>query len=137
MHSVYSKVCAFDLLLNFDFDFNPDLNMVTSCNSKSHETDDVSSYSILEGLILNISSLFHFQHSSEYISILSGVNGGANEKRLASQFIVRFFKYFPDLHEKAIDAQLDLCEDEDVAVSWTSLGYFKILIQNFLMTFFT
>ena len=45
------------------------------------------------------------------------MKGGANEKRLASQFIARFCKYFPNLAEKAIDAQFDLCEDEDITVS--------------------
>lgn len=45
------------------------------------------------------------------------MKGGANEKRLASQFITRFFKYFPDLQPLAIEALFDLCEDDDVNVS--------------------
>ena len=48
------------------------------------------------------------------------MKGGANEKRLASQFIARFFKYFPGLAEPALDAVFDLCEDEDVNVSLKS-----------------
>ncbi|XP_013381640.1 apoptosis inhibitor 5-like [Lingula anatina] len=56
------------------------------------------------------------EHEEAYLSILNGVNGGSSEKRLASQFMARFFKYFPQLSERAIDAQLDLCEDEDVAI---------------------
>lgn len=47
------------------------------------------------------------------MSILSAVKGGPNEKRLASQFIARFFRHFPDLAEQALNAQFDLCEDED------------------------
>lgn len=49
--------------------------------------------------------------------ILDGVKGGTKEKRLAAQFIPKFFKHFPELADSAINAQLDLCEDEDVSVS--------------------
>lgn len=54
--------------------------------------------------------------------ILDGVKGGTKEKRLAAQFIPKFFKHFPELADSAINAQLDLCEDEDVSVSlWLTL----------------
>ncbi|XP_070568084.1 apoptosis inhibitor 5-like [Ptychodera flava] len=56
------------------------------------------------------------EHEKEYLSILSAVKGGTNEKRLAAQFIPRFFKYFSSISEQAIDGQLDLCEDEDVSI---------------------
>lgn len=56
------------------------------------------------------------EHETAYLSILSAVKGGANEKRLASQFIARFCKYFPSLAEKALDAQFDLCEDVDINI---------------------
>ena len=49
-------------------------------------------------------------------------------KRLSAQFIARFFKHFPDEAEKAINALLDLCEDEDVAVCTLTLQY--IALQN-------
>ncbi len=52
-----------------------------------------------------------------YLNIISGTKGGAKEKQLASQFITRFFKYFPKEMPIAIDAIFDLCEDEDVNVS--------------------
>lgn len=51
------------------------------------------------------------------MEILTAVKGSSKEKRLASQFIARFFKHFPKLADQAIDAHLDLCEDEDIAVS--------------------
>ena len=70
------------------------------------------------------------QHVKEYASILSAVKGGPNEKRLASQFIARFFRHFPDLAEQALNAQFDLCEDEDLHVRLTiiivSLDYAEI-----------
>uniref|UniRef100_A0A4X1SIA2 Apoptosis inhibitor 5 n=1 Tax=Sus scrofa TaxID=9823 RepID=A0A4X1SIA2_PIG len=57
-----------------------------------------------------------FQHKDAYQVILDGVKGGTKEKRLAAQFIPKFFKHFPELADSAINAQLDLCEDEDVSI---------------------
>lgn len=59
----------------------------------------------------------YFQHEKEYLEILTAVKGSEKEKRLASQFIARFFKHFPHLADQAIEAQIDLCEDEDQSVS--------------------
>ncbi|XP_037959787.1 apoptosis inhibitor 5 homolog [Teleopsis dalmanni] len=56
------------------------------------------------------------KHAEEYKTILNAVKGSSKEKRLASQFIGKFFKYFPDLTDNAIDAQLDLCEDDDIQI---------------------
>ncbi|XP_056383706.1 apoptosis inhibitor 5 [Hyla sarda] len=56
------------------------------------------------------------QHKAAYQVILDGVKGGAKEKRLAAQFIPKFFKHFPELSDSALNAQLDLCEDEDVSI---------------------
>nr|CAD7266999.1 unnamed protein product [Timema shepardi] len=56
------------------------------------------------------------QHADEYLEILMAVKGSSKEKRLASQFIARFFKHFPTYADQAIEAQLDLCEDEDIAI---------------------
>uniref|UniRef100_A0AAY4AYF5 Apoptosis inhibitor 5 n=1 Tax=Denticeps clupeoides TaxID=299321 RepID=A0AAY4AYF5_9TELE len=55
-------------------------------------------------------------HKDAYQVILDGVKGGPKEKRLAAQFIPKFFSSFPDLSDAAINAQLDLCEDEDVSI---------------------
>ncbi|KAF3706210.1 Apoptosis inhibitor 5 [Channa argus] len=56
------------------------------------------------------------QHKDAYQVILNGVKGGPKEKRLAAQFIPKFFCSFPELADAAINAQLDLCEDEDVSI---------------------
>ncbi|XP_062569449.1 apoptosis inhibitor 5-like, partial [Saccostrea cucullata] len=53
------------------------------------------------------------EHEKEYLSILSATKGEPGEKRLASQFITRFFKYFPNHAGTAINAMFDLCEDDD------------------------
>ncbi|XP_063960729.1 apoptosis inhibitor 5-like [Lytechinus pictus] len=52
------------------------------------------------------------KHEKSYASILSAVGGDSPQKQLAGQFIPKFFKYFPSLAEQAINAQLDLCEDD-------------------------
>ncbi|KAM7121090.1 LOW QUALITY PROTEIN: apoptosis inhibitor 5-like [Molossus nigricans] len=59
------------------------------------------------------------QHKDAYQVILDGVKGGKG-KRLAAQFIPKFFKHFPELADSAINAQLDLCEDEDVSI-WQAI----------------
>ncbi|XP_065070517.1 apoptosis inhibitor 5-like [Rhopilema esculentum] len=56
------------------------------------------------------------EHEDAYKAIIDGVKGDAPQKKLACQFIPRFFKDFPKLAEQAIDAQLDLCEDEDAVI---------------------
>lgn len=63
------------------------------------------------------------------------MKGSQAEKRLASQFIARFFKFFPKLQENAIDAMLDLCEDEDnmVSVKGRNTSLFPTQLSQFLL----
>ncbi|XP_065201721.1 apoptosis inhibitor 5-like isoform X2 [Planococcus citri] len=56
------------------------------------------------------------EHEKEYMEILAAVKGSPKEKRLASQFIARFFRNFPAFADQALEAQLDLCEDDDVSI---------------------
>jgi len=56
------------------------------------------------------------EHTSEYETILKGVHGDTQSKRLASQFIARFSTQFPNLTDASLDAILDLCEDDDVNI---------------------
>lgn len=69
------------------------------------------------GSNLKLLLFLNFQHLREFKEILDAVHGSEKEKKLAAQFIAKFFKSFPDLMETALDRQLDLCEDEDVQVS--------------------
>lgn len=62
------------------------------------------------------------------MEILAAVKGTPKEKRLASQFIARFFKNFPTLADQALGAQLDLCEDDDVLVNHLLIIYHVYLI---------
>ncbi|RUS81945.1 hypothetical protein EGW08_010290 [Elysia chlorotica] len=56
------------------------------------------------------------EHEKEFRSFLSAAKGSAGEKRLASQFICRFFKYFPSAQDDAIQALFELCEDPDASI---------------------
>ncbi|XP_068222629.1 apoptosis inhibitor 5 isoform X1 [Palaemon carinicauda] len=56
------------------------------------------------------------EHKKEFAEILTGVKGGPGERRLTSQFIARFFTYFPDHQDQALNTLFDLCEDDDVAI---------------------
>lgn len=47
---------------------------------------------------------------------MGAVKGSDKEKKLASQFIAKFAKSFPDMENETIDAMFDLCEDDDVLV---------------------
>lgn len=75
---------------------------------------------------------FILQHKDAYQVILDGVKGGAKEKRLAAQFIPKFFSSFPEMADAAINAQLDLCEDEDVSVSIKHVRGYRSIIVLFL-----
>lgn len=66
---------------------------------------------------INKCKIILLQHEKEYLEIIAAVKGSDKEKRLASQFIAKFFNSFPTLAEQAIEAQFDLCEDDDVTVS--------------------
>lgn len=67
---------------------------------------------------------------SEYLEILNAVKGSTKEKRLAAQFIIRFFNLFPDLSEKAIDAYLDLCEDENINIRKQAIKDLPLLCKE-------
>lgn len=56
------------------------------------------------------------EHEAEYLEILESVKGDTSEKMLACQFIPRFLKDFPHLAATALEAQLDLAEDEDISI---------------------
>lgn len=62
---------------------------------------------------------------------MDAAHGSEKEKKLAAQFIPKFYKSFPDLAETALDRQLDLCEDEDILVRMALLDLFPSVIEMF------
>jgi len=52
------------------------------------------------------------KNEASYVAIIKAVKGIKQGKMLASQFIPKYLKYFPKRVMDAINAQIDLCEDE-------------------------
>lgn len=81
-------------------------------------------------VLANAKGLTHKAHQAEYEEILAGVKGADNCKRLSSQFIARFFGYFPSLMDQSIDAMLDLCEDGNVDIRKQAIKDLPILCKD-------
>lgn len=58
------------------------------------------------------------------------MKGTDKEKQLAAQFIGKFFKHFPSLADTAIDASLDLCEDENVLIRRQAIKNLPLLCKE-------
>ena len=67
--------------------------------------------------MLPTSPILHVQHTDAYKNIIQSAKGSTGEKKLAPGFITKFLRHFPSLHNEAIDAMVDLIEDEDTQVS--------------------
>ena len=67
-------------------------------------------------------------HTETFLKLVSGTKGGPKEKQLASQFITRFFKFFPKEMSNALESIFDLCEDEDVNVKVLNIAVDVLLI---------
>jgi hypothetical protein len=53
------------------------------------------------------------EHPAAFKEILAASKGDAKQRQLACQFIVKFVKSFSEFQEQAIEAHIDLCEDEE------------------------
>ena len=72
------------------------------------------------------------KHDDSYKYILNAVRTGQERvKQLACQFIPKFFKYFDKLDSQAINAMLDLCEEESRNV-WIGV----VILDFFFIVFF-
>ncbi|XP_023003122.1 apoptosis inhibitor 5-like protein API5 [Cucurbita maxima] len=56
------------------------------------------------------------QHVKDYQGIIDAAKTSTKAKQLAAQLIPRFFKFFPTLSGPAIDAHIDLIEEEELAI---------------------
>eukprot|EP00117_Sycon_ciliatum_P013272 scpid88202/ scgid0176/ Apoptosis inhibitor 5-A len=70
------------------------------------------------------------QHTAEYEALITGTKGSTGSKRLAADFITKFFAHFPDIADRAIEAQLDLCEDEDQQVRQAAIKALPLLCRE-------
>lgn len=70
------------------------------------------------------------QHEATYKEIFTAAKGTDKERRLAPQFIVKYFKFFPN---SAINALFDLAKDEKIEI----LNYYqRILIWKMFVAFY-
>ncbi|KAM7263542.1 hypothetical protein ACFE04_001225 [Oxalis oulophora] len=56
------------------------------------------------------------QNVKDYEGIIDAAKTSIKAKQLVAQLIPRFFKFFPDLSNRAVDAHIDLIEEEDLGV---------------------
>ncbi|KAM3343358.1 apoptosis inhibitor 5-like protein API5 [Capsicum galapagoense] len=56
------------------------------------------------------------QHRQDYEGIIVAANGSVKAKQLAAQLIPKFFKFFPQLVEQALDQHFNLIEDQELGV---------------------
>ncbi|XP_010916054.1 apoptosis inhibitor 5-like protein API5 [Elaeis guineensis] len=71
------------------------------------------------------------QHANDYEGIIMAVQGKSMKaKQLAAQLIPRFFKFFPGLARKAVTAQFDLVEEEDLAVRVQAIRGLPLLCKD-------
>ncbi|KAK8545546.1 hypothetical protein V6N13_066824 [Hibiscus sabdariffa] len=57
-----------------------------------------------------------FESVKDYEGIIDATKTSLKAKQLAAQLIPRFFKFFPNLSSRALNAHFDLIEEEDLAV---------------------
>ncbi|KAF2893815.1 hypothetical protein ILUMI_12352 [Ignelater luminosus] len=70
------------------------------------------------------------EYAQEYLEVIEATKGDQKEKQLASQIIAAFFKYFPSLQCKAIEAIFDLCEDDEASVRIAAMKRLPALCQD-------
>eukprot|EP00475_Leptophrys_vorax_P030691 TRINITY_DN4616_c0_g1_i1.p1 TRINITY_DN4616_c0_g1~~TRINITY_DN4616_c0_g1_i1.p1 ORF type:complete len:543 (-),score=58.06 TRINITY_DN4616_c0_g1_i1:8-1636(-) len=70
------------------------------------------------------------QNESDYLAVIGAATAGRQEKLFAAQQIPRFFKFFPQLSAEGINAQLDLCEDDDIAIRLPAIRGLPFLCKD-------
>lgn len=71
------------------------------------------------------------ERQADYVALLNAIKGDSNKvKMLAAQSIPRFFKYFSSLGDQAINAQLDLCEEEDIQIRAHAIKGLPLLCKD-------
>ena len=72
----------------------------------------------------------------DYEGIIDASKTSLKAKQLAAQLIPRFFKFFPNLSSRALNAHFDLIEEEDLAVSsYIIYAVFTIILLFFKFIF--
>ncbi|RZS05873.1 hypothetical protein BHM03_00036432 [Ensete ventricosum] len=70
-------------------------------------------------------------HVSDYEGIIAAVKGqSVKAKQLAAQLIPRFFKFFPTLASKAMTAQFDLVEEDELGIRVQAIRGLPLLCKD-------
>ncbi|KAK9869942.1 hypothetical protein WA026_006040 [Henosepilachna vigintioctopunctata] len=70
------------------------------------------------------------EHVQDFADAIEGTHGGDKEKKLSTQILSKFFKHFPTLQTKALNAILDLCEDEDSMIRICAMKALPIMCKD-------
>ncbi|XP_072960298.1 apoptosis inhibitor 5-like protein API5 [Typha angustifolia] len=71
------------------------------------------------------------QHVGDYEGIINAVKGqSVKAKQLAAQLIPRFFKFFPGLTSKALTAQFDLVEEDELGIRVQAIRGLPLLCKD-------
>ncbi|KAI8567935.1 hypothetical protein RHMOL_Rhmol02G0159800 [Rhododendron molle] len=63
------------------------------------------------------------EHVEDYRSIIKAAGSDSiKAMQLAAQLIPRFFKFFPELSDSAVDSHIDLCEADELGFDMFSLN---------------
>ncbi|XP_044748938.1 apoptosis inhibitor 5 [Coccinella septempunctata] len=70
------------------------------------------------------------EHIQDYADAIEGARGGEKEKKLSTQILSKFFKHFPSLQIQALNAILDLCEDDDSMIRICAMKALPIMCKD-------
>ncbi|CAI5458334.1 unnamed protein product [Closterium sp. Yama58-4] len=70
------------------------------------------------------------QNEKDYLGVIAAATGSSKAKLFAAQQIPRFFKFFPQLSAEGINAQLDLCEDDDINIRLPAIRGLPFLCKD-------
>eukprot|EP00735_Rhodelphis_limneticus_P013719 TRINITY_DN7673_c0_g1::TRINITY_DN7673_c0_g1_i1::g.18493::m.18493 TRINITY_DN7673_c0_g1::TRINITY_DN7673_c0_g1_i1::g.18493 ORF type:complete len:631 (-),score=161.18,sp/Q6Z6S1/API5_ORYSJ/35.48/5e-90,API5/PF05918.6/1.8e-107 TRINITY_DN7673_c0_g1_i1:22-1845(-) len=73
------------------------------------------------------------EQEASYVAIINAVkaeNSGKKVKQLAAQLIPKYFKHFPAQADNALNAQIDLCEEDELGVRVEAVRALPIIAQQ-------
>ncbi|KAG6546448.1 hypothetical protein Mapa_011996 [Marchantia paleacea] len=70
------------------------------------------------------------QNESDYMGIIAVAKGSSKAKQLSAQLIPRYFKFFPNYSSQAINAQLDLCEEDELGIRVQAIRGLPLLCKD-------
>lgn len=130
MRSVGAILWGFAVLFSFNL---AGFVGVSGCAMSVPASEDASAAAIEQlyrfGESLN-ESKDKSKNEADYLGIIAAAKGSAKSKQLAAQLIPRFFKHFPDLSSDAINAQLDLCEEDELGIRVQAIRGLPLLCKD-------